>query len=190
MSELHIYLDLDGVMVDFVSMLLKLCNSTLTHDDVDRWDMHECMGIDEDEMWDRINGAGFGFWSHIPKYQWADELYGMISAENKVTYLTSPGRSPHACFGKLQHIQREHGNLHMDWVLTKQKSLLAKDAGCVLIDDSDHNCEQFIKAGGNAILFPQPWNENRHLTEDRMGAVFNRLEKIKKELFPGGWVSG
>lgn len=30
--------------------------------------------------------------------------------------------------------------------------------GAVLVDDSDHNCDQFRKAGGHVVLVPRRWN--------------------------------
>ena len=44
--------------------------------------------------------------------------------------------------------------------------------GALLIDDADRNVKRFVRAGGMAYLFPQPWNSNRHrVYEDRLGEV-------------------
>jgi 5'(3')-deoxyribonucleotidase len=42
-------------------------------------------------------------------------------------------------------------------VFTSHKELLADDDSC-LIDDDEKNIKAFREAGGNALLFPQPWN--------------------------------
>ncbi len=54
-----------------------------------------------------------------------------------------------------------------DYVIGPHKHLLAKSGG-ILIDDSDTNCQKFRLSGGTPILFPQPWNEMRHLIDKRL----------------------
>jgi hypothetical protein len=41
----------------------------------------------------------------------------------------------------------------------------------LLIDDGEHNCRAFSKAGGGCILFPQVWNENRKIAGDGLAYV-------------------
>lgn len=48
-------------------------------------------------------------------------------------------------------------------------------SGAILIDDYDVNVSKFIQNGGRAILFPQPWNENRAITEDKIDFVIGQL---------------
>ena len=64
----------------------------------------------------------------------------------------------------------------MDFMIGTQKYLLAKP-DVVLIDDQHKNIDLFREHGGQAILFPQPWNENYAIT-DRIGYVKSELEKM------------
>ena len=47
----------------------------------------------------------------------------------------------------------------------------------LLIDDNDTNVDRFRERGGRAILFPQPWNRNHSLAEDRMSYLEDELSQ-------------
>ena len=47
----------------------------------------------------------------------------------------------------------------------------------LLIDDNDTNIDNFRDRGGHGILFPQPWNRNHGLVEDRMGYLREELQQ-------------
>ena len=46
--------------------------------------------------------------------------------------------------------------------------------GAVLIDDTELVCKQFEEAGGEAILYPAPWNSMKHI-DDPIGYLMARL---------------
>ena len=178
-----IFLDMDGCVTNFIDQFLTAIGSDLTHDQVSRWDVNTLVGMTEDQLWERINDCGEKFWSEMPKYEWADELFYGLQKYGSITYLSSPGRSPMACSGKLKWIQKNHG-MSMAWMLAGHgpgqlppKFLLAK-RGAVLIDDSDTNCLNFITAGGDAILVPQPWNTAREHVGDRIGYVWEKMNLL------------
>ena len=72
---------------------------------------------------------------------------------------TSPSRAPASSMGKVHWLQQFFDPRFRQYMLGSHKYLMAKP-GVVLIDDSDVKCTKFIEAGGDAIVFPQPWNGN------------------------------
>lgn len=69
--------------------------------------------------------------------------------------------------------------LHNQTIFTKCKSCCAA-ADALLIDDSPANTVSFRQAGGQAVLFPRPWNKF-YFVVDPAQYVF----KVLENLFPG-----
>lgn len=175
MSKIKIYLDLDGVIAQFVNQSKKVHNRT---DEATCWDYYKAWGITTTEFWKKIDADEF-FWENIEKYSWTDELVDLVkSVDPKYTVLTSPHNHPNSYKGKCTWIKEV---LKIDppkrAILTAIKEDCAKP-NRVLIDDSNDNCEKFIAAGGQAILFPQLWNNNDHLVSNRVGYVRAALNLI------------
>ena len=164
----RICLDIDGVLADFVShagTLLGYDTAVVT-----TWDYYPLIGKTEDEFWRAIDGAGSDFWANMPAFPWFHELVGLCERHAPTILLSSPSRCPSSTHGKLRWIQSQFGSGFRKYLLGPAKEFCAAP-GVVLIDDSDANCEKFEKHDGEAILFPQPWNENRILTADRIDYV-------------------
>ncbi|MEQ9070708.1 MAG: hypothetical protein RLO18_28485, partial [Gimesia chilikensis] len=117
------------------------------------------------------------FWAEFPPYPWLNELLTLLRETAPFTISTSPSRSAACASAKVEWL-REHFQepLYMDFMIGTQKYLLAKP-DVVLIDDQHKNIDQFREHGGQAILFPQPWNSNFAIT-DRIGYVRSELEKL------------
>jgi 5'(3')-deoxyribonucleotidase len=158
----HIYLDMDGVMVDWVGEVLRTFDSDLKEEDIDTWKIEDKLGISEDFMWSRLWSRFW--WEGLAPYPWATPLFEMLTAYGQVTYLTSPGKCPSAASGKLAWIQQRHGPGFTDWIFTNHKEHVS-GPGRILIDDSEKFCEAWEKAGGYAILVPQYWNRSRTLRQ-------------------------
>lgn len=161
-----IFLDSDGVCVDFVSAALEIHNSPLKHDDIGQWAMEGQMGLTLDEFWAPIEAAGPGFWRGLKEYPWFEELYAMCLLHAKEVYfLSSPDRCPAAAMGKMQWLMDRFGNTFRNYILTPNKGVVR---GGVLIDDSPKHCETFARGNassyahdllsGRFVLFLQPWN--------------------------------
>lgn len=160
-----IYLDLDGVVADFVSRCLTCLehlrpsgSPPLSADQVDRWDIETLMGISLDTFWKGI--ANEEFWVGIQAYSWAQNLLRGLENVGHVVILSSPGACPVAAAGKMRWLARTPGFSGLELVLTQHKHHLA-GAGKILIDDSEKNCKAWEDHGGHAILFPQYWNRER-----------------------------
>ena len=175
------FIDMDGVLVDFVNLALKI------HDREDlqtNWppgetDIHRLLNISKSDFWEKLDSLGASLWKNLPPYPWYQELIGIVESFSPWTILTSPSLNPECPTGKVQWM-----NLHLqegfrNFLIGPQKHLLAQ-SDRVLIDDSDVKIDQFRHAGGKAILFPQPWNSN-HGISDRMDYIRDELNRIQNE---------
>lgn len=182
-----ILLDMDGVIADFVSRSLTVCHIPLIHDEVDRWSYFESH-MTATEFWRRIESDP-NFWSSLKPYDWARELYDTLESVAPVTFCSTPSRDSRSAEQKIEWL-REYGFMGRDenrYFLVgvapssdghkRGKNMLAGPRR-VLIDDSDANVKDFIASGGHGILFPQPWNEARQHTGDRIAYVKRELQEI------------
>lgn len=183
----HVYLDLDGVLVDWfggVSQLTGRDRHRVEHDWPIGATTEEALQVDGGKMWRLINSQGSDWWANLEPLPWVAELLLLLFSERPsfqptLSILTSPANSVYAATGKLRWVQ-EHLPGLLDRVhLTADKHLLASP-DALLIDDDDDNCRLFIEAGGTAIVFPQPWNDewvNRHTPIDYLRETL-RLNRI------------
>lgn len=148
-----IYLDLDGVLADFVG---GAC------------DWH---GIENPYKWkenlgsfDIVKAAGFkkpfwnfseDFWADLDKTPECDEILATLLRLGDVRICTSPGHMPAAAAGKMRWCQEHVPGIKL--CMYSEKHELAK-ASRVLVDDRDSNILKFEHAGGHAIRIPRPWN--------------------------------
>ena len=169
---------MDGVLVDFVSAALRLHDRIEVLDEwpEGQWDMPEAMGISSREFWRPINEAGAGFWASLEPFPWCDELLELVEATGRWCILTSPSGDPFSAAGKISWLQNRFGRGFRDFLIGPPKWICARPDQ-LLIDDNDGNVESFRERGGQAILFPQPWNLNHRLCGDRMGYLGDELSK-------------
>jgi 5'(3')-deoxyribonucleotidase len=168
-----IYLDLDGVCVDFVNASIQ-ANGFDPDEIARKWSrdfkgeyrVWEVLGILREDYWDTIALQGEDFWRDLEAYDWYDQLYGGLCEIAPVIFLSSSTRTPSCLSGKLHWLQDRFGVTFRDFIFTGQKQQLASPAA-LLVDDYGSNVESFRGAGGHAILFPQVWNQNNHV-EDKL----------------------
>ncbi len=170
-----ILLDMDGVCCDFMSA----ANAALYLDMVwSRYDAYHDYGVSDGEFWRLIDDGGSTFWSEMAEYPWFWDLYcRCCECAANVVFCTTPSLDPRSLQGKLEWLQTRLGATFDRYVFTKYKHLLAQP-GVVLIDDNEGNVETFRKAGGGAILFPQPWNVGRVVPpKQRLREVLSQLRQ-------------
>lgn len=160
-SGLTILLDMDGVVSHFTAALAAL---TSDYQDLlwpERDDLCGNYGFaSNDDLWQTIDRAGQAFWQDMPVMPWAQELYDVLRPYS-VVFCTSPAYNPVCAAGKMAWLQRFTGDRALrDVVITPRKELLARPRS-ILIDDLERNVRKFRTAGGQAILFPAPYNSMR-----------------------------
>lgn len=161
-------LDMDGVLVDFVSEASRVLG--IDPASVTGVKMNEIAGITEEEMWDKIDAEGPDFWANLPEYPWTDELLNSLGTTSDIILSTSPSLSPSSVYGKRMWMVDKFGWGFTNYMMGSHKHLMA-GSGYVLIDDHDKNVDKFREHGGEAILFPQPWNSARDQAYDPLEYV-------------------
>lgn len=175
MAIKQICLDIDGVLADFVGGTAKLLGFDPAV--VDTWDYYPLIGTTEDKFWRAIDAAGADFWYGLTPYPWLYILYKACKKIAPTILLTSPSNHVSSVAGKLSWMHCYFGEKFRAYLMGSAKEFCA-GPGMLLIDDSDANCCKFREHGGEAILFPRPWNENRSLSDDPMLYVLDELQRI------------
>lgn len=169
-------LDMDGVLVDFVK---GACAAHGRPDYVVRtWDFYEDWGIAEQEFWSVTNNVDF--WASLEKTPEADAFvdaaFKRFGKEN-VAILTAPSSSPYSIIGKQVCVDRLFPELRKRVIFAKAKTKkFIAGSNRVLLDDKESNCEEFVQAGGTAILVPRTWNHLIHEADRAKDFVLDKLE--------------
>jgi hypothetical protein len=175
---MRILLDLDGVIVDFITGAFEAHGITnVKQEDIVHWDLEALIGIETGDFWAKFDED---FWAGLKMYDWVEELLYLLEKWD-VCLLTSPGWT--GAGGKQRWIRE-----NLPWFFKNNRYLIgpgkefcaSKDT--VLIDDYDANCKKFRNAGGHSIVFPQPWNTAANLIYQRLEYVTEKLEDIQCEL--------
>lgn len=168
-----IFLDLDGVIRDWIGGVFRLfgCESIPITEwgDLEKYicNSHK---ISNYEFWTRLH---YRFWETLEPYPYMFEVLNLLPMK-KVCILTSPSLT--SAGGTQAWIQQ-----HLPYLFINKQYLIgpAKEfCACstsLLIDDSEDHINNFIRKGGSGILFPQPWNINRHETKYRIKYLGDQL---------------
>jgi hypothetical protein len=157
------FIDLDGVLVDFVSGVLAAHGARLPPREI-CWDFNTQLGLTAGEFW---APCGKDFWESL---SWTHEGPALLEAVEKVfgdnvVVLTSPCKTAGAVEGKVEWIRRNMPKYARRYFVGPPKHLLA-GAGKLLIDDHDDNAKKFAAHGGRVVLVPRPWNARRDDTDE------------------------
>ena len=178
-----IYLDIDGVCVDFIGPALALVNleaDTL----LTRWardfpgDFYPeaLLGIPRQDFFLEIDRHGADFWRGLPAYPWFNALHQGLGVYGEVLFLTAPTGYPDCLAGKYQWLCDSFGQGFDNCIFTSHKARLAHPRA-ILIDDSDANIQQFRDRGGQGLVFPQMWN-SAGACADPVRVVLQAVAKI------------
>lgn len=156
----NIFLDLDGVLCDWVRGVARLYGKSFTQEDICHWaHATELVGITDKQLWDDL--ADDDFWANLPLTKEFGFFMNLIQPViEDVCILTSPGPFG-GLSGKQRWIER-----HLPYFWDRKQYLVgpAKDwcagPGKLLIDDSDSNIQTWRLQGGDGILVPRRWNDN------------------------------
>jgi len=177
-----IFLDLDGVLVDFVDGACKLHGINPNFPNHKFWRPM----ISDKAFWARINSRGAKFWAELPKHSWADQIVGMARDRFKFTYfITSVDpRNLSAAKGKMQWLKNHFPKLCNRGIYTKKKQMCAGPSR-ILVDDTQKHCARWAAWGGKGVLFPQPWTttwEPGFANGGRIAYIRNKLDYYSEEL--------
>jgi len=173
---MRLFLDIDGVLAQFMK---KSCE---THGKpgymAQKWDYFEDWGLTTAEFWDKIDAIE-GWWDDLELYDNALDLIKLVEKyDPNFKFLSAPHNSPCCYSGKFKLIKDLGYNPSRRMILTASKEELAFP-GNVLIDEGPPNIEKFTDWGGEAILYPATWNDNRDKINVQLEYTENCLKDIQ-----------
>lgn len=153
-----VYVDLDGVLVNFVGGALAAHGAGIDRLITGEWYIHKWLGITAQEFWAPVRGHDF--WRNL---EWLPDGWDILNEvmakvpKNHIWLLSTHSDDEGSCSGKYAWVRKYLPGLRRKLILTPSKAPMARP-GSFLIDDCDANVEAFRKAGGEAMLVPRPWN--------------------------------
>lgn len=173
------YLDMDGVLVDFVNGALREHGYHLPEGTV-KWDFNHQLKIPDPEFWGPF---GRSFWSNLGWMPEGRELLTELEimfGQDHIVILSSPCGTPGCAEGKLDWIKQHLPKYKRQYLLGPAKHLCASPSH-ILIDDYDHNVDKFRTYGGFAALVPRSWNTAEQFTYQNRFDVPTFMETVRRE---------
>jgi len=179
MEKTRILLDMDGVLVDFLSGALIALNRDFNRNvtieeyaaKFGLWETYDYYNISTREFWESIHSTP-DFWYNLKPMPWYKELYEELSKLGEVTIVTTPSADPTCAMQKLQWLDN-YMNIKSDAVFLGSRKYLFAGNG-ILIDDYYNNVNKFRAAGGEAVLIPANWNTNGLTYKRVINTILNR----------------
>ena len=168
----QIFLDLDGVLVDFVGGLhhrlgipYSTCPYPYAPGNYDLFSSIAARGKDlkRSDIYNICHTSEF--WASLDWDVAGRDILDVVSlhfTKPNIHVCTSPMHNPDAWAGKVRWFDKHLSKFVGDMIVTSAPKHLLARPGSVLLDDKDSNVEEFRDSGGSAFLIPQPWNKARH----------------------------
>jgi hypothetical protein len=169
--EIKLYLDMDGVLTDFMGACEKLGKHMMV------W-----YSNDKERFWNHITYTGTEFWSEMPWIAGGKELYGFLESSGFSPTILSALPGPErgkaivdARKGKIQWLRKELGTqsaINAILCLRHEKALQS-GISRVLIDDNSENIREWEEAGGTGIL---------HKNANQTIQCFSQILEVKQRI--------
>jgi len=186
----HIFLDMDGVIVDFVNGLCVWYALPCPYDDLSAAGEYDCfslMGLGDGAKMRVMNNESF--WRNLQFMPDGKAILKLVSESSaSLVLLTDTGGYAHSASGKAGWVERHMPDVPIYMVFASVLGSVGQDTAkakarfaapdALLIDDSDKNVEAWQEAGGHAILVPRPWNSRHTLASYAIGIVEKELEGV------------
>lgn len=153
-----VWLDMDGVLADFVGGAMRHTGKThLRHDDFCDYDIFPLLGTSADAF---FRGIDEEFWAELPRCPDFDRIVDYAFACGRTVGIASmppPHRKAEALAGKRRWLARHLPQVSQIRFLDDKHTLASP--GALLMDDLPRNVAKFRAHGGDAHLVPRPWNK-------------------------------
>jgi len=166
----RVYLDMDGVLADFVKGACKAHGTTLEfilpNWEPGVWDMTLAMNIPHSQFWREIDKLAAHFWERLEPTPFFNDIVKLVKELSDDWYvLTSPTLRIPSYTGKVWWLRKHFGGSFDRFHITPYKHLFA-GPGVLLIDDREKNVNEFVQAGGDGLLFPSYLNKLYEYKDD------------------------
>ena len=167
MNEMIVFVDLDGVLVDFVGGINRVFSLPTEFpppkNGVPQWDWFKHHGITDEQVNDICTSD---FWANLKWTLDGHEIFRIITKYIKpenIYLLTCPMPNLESASGKAQWVNKHLPFYNDRLIITRAPKQLLAGSNRILIDDKTENIDEFRKAGGQGILVPRIWNRLAHL---------------------------
>lgn len=169
-----VFLDLDGVLVDFnkrACTLLGHCHPPK------RWKWY-------DDFYDGFNKldcvCNSDFWENLEWMPDGIEILNTIERyiSDNIYILTTPMPNSGSASGKVRWIKKNMRQYSKSLIITTTPKEIFARTDTLLIDDCTENVDKFRQAGGQTILVPRSWNSLHLLADDSINVVKSQLENL------------
>ena len=162
----QVFLDMDGVLCDFVGGASK-AHGRSSGGLRGEWNLEKAWNLSCDDFWRPL--LGYDFWINLRPFEWCDALLALFPL---AIIATRPADSAGSYAAKYDWCKRYLGRKLI--MVNTTKVHLSRE-GTVLIDDYDKNVEEFNEGEGRAVLFPQDWNSRWAFSGDKVDYIRSRV---------------
>ena len=177
------FVDMDGVIADFVGGVCRAHNRSFPYDESSAlgiWDIEKLWGMTAAEFWEPCNNDP-KFWDDLDRTPEADLIISlaisMYSLDN-VAILTAPSMDLQCVPGKRRWMKRHFPMLEPHMIFAKHKKFLG-GSDRLLIDDKSENIDEFVAAGGEAVIVPRAWNSAHHYRNNVMRFIDHQFKSVR-----------
>jgi hypothetical protein len=149
--------------------IVKACNVTRTY--------RGLKPITLETFWNRLSTT---FWKTLPFNPWALEFLGQViqwAGVSNICIASAAVGNDAAIAGTKTWITSHLPEFRDSYFLGPDKTPLAH-SDAILIDDCNHNCGDFARAGGTAILVSRPWNRGGYTVENPLVKALEELRQL------------
>ena len=186
---MKVYLDMDGVLVDFLDGIHRAFSVPYSTDkhpyEKGKWNMLEDIGkpfCDDKFSFEAVNNACTAeFWSNLKFMHDGLDIFDAVSdkfPDEDIYFLTTPMPNDGSWLGKVEWIRRYFSTFKKRLIITQAPKSLLAGPDTLLIDDRDENIEEFVAAGGRGLLVPRSWNKAHFCADRTLDVVKKFLEDL------------
>ena len=155
-TSARVYLDLDGVLADFNRGVAEVFDLPYPESGLLGYGwmyyMHLWERMSVEEYLDRL-AKEKDFWANLLPFPWYRDIPNWLDWKQlDWAFLSSTTNHWKSYSGKVQWVQTNYGKDYLPKLilLLENKSRIARP-GDILVDDSEKNCQEWVRAGGLAF---------------------------------------
>lgn len=179
-NKKNIFLDMDGVIVDWNSSALDLLGMRDDYEIKSRMKKGETLENIVPGLYEMVLNEKEDFWEKLNLFEWSKELYDYLDKKGDLYILTSSGNFQkrganflqYAISGKLKTLEKHFPNANPIFACSKY---VCANSNSILIDDTYSKIRDFENNGGKGFLWPHEYIVKEIGFE-------NVLKKLDKEL--------
>jgi len=156
-----VFLDMDGVLTNFHKGVCKTFDYPYILDEMIRYDFWEDWKEKKVTRRDVNDICNQLFWEDLEWMHDGKEILKIVEeayGKENIFIFTQPMPNVGSWTGKRIWIEHMAPDYKKQLIVTQASRAFFASPDTLLIDDKQENVDEFIKAGGNAILIPRPWN--------------------------------